>query len=70
MVVATLAFLMAQVDDGALQRQAAVIRPRPAELSWLRIPWLTDLAKAQRAARKEGRPILMWVSNGDPLDHS
>ena len=53
--------------DELLQR-AAVIKPSAEELKWQRIPWLTDLAAAQRAAQAERRPIFLWVTGDDPLE--
>ena len=51
-----------------IAQRASVIRPTSAELKWQRIPWLTDLAHGQRAAREERRPILLWVTGDDPLE--
>ena len=43
------------------------LRPRPAELAWLRIPWLTTLGDGIVHADAESRPLLLWVMNGHPL---
>jgi hypothetical protein len=51
-----------------LTRRSAVIKPTAGELRWQRIPWLTDLSAAQQVARKEGRPLLLWVTGDDPLE--
>src|SRR5262249_49564698 len=51
-----------------LTRRATVIKPAAAELEWQQIPWLTDLARGQRCAREEQRPILLWVTGDDPLE--
>ena len=53
---------------GELNRRAVVIKPSTEELKWQRIPWLTDLAAAHRAARDEKRPIFLWVTGDDPLE--
>jgi hypothetical protein len=52
----------------SLARRAAVIKPIPDELRWQQIPWLTDLAEAQKQARAERRPIFLWVTGDDPLE--
>lgn len=52
----------------ALLERAAVVKPTAEELKWRRIPWMTDLAAAQRVARQEGRPLLLWASGDDPLE--
>lgn len=41
---------------------------KPGEFGWQRIPWLGDLPEAIRQARAEGRPILIWATDDDPLD--
>jgi len=51
-----------------LQRWAAVIKPSPDELKWRQIPWVLDLAKGQRLAEREERPIFLWVTGDDPLE--
>jgi hypothetical protein len=41
----------------------------PRSTKWLEnIPWLLDLKEGLRAAKAEGRPILIWVSGDDPLE--
>jgi hypothetical protein len=57
-----------QRADQALARRAAAIKPVGEELRWQQIPWVTDLAEAQRLARDEGRPIFLWVTGDDPLE--
>ncbi len=51
-----------------LRQRAAVVKPIAAELKWQRIPWMTDLAAAHRAAQQERRPLLLWVTGDDPLE--
>jgi hypothetical protein len=57
-------------DDkvAGLLRKAATARASEAESRWMSIPWLTSAAEAERLARKEGRPILYWNVDDDPLD--
>ena len=43
------------------------VRARPEEERWMTIPWQTDLWKARRLAREEGKPIFLWAMNGNPL---
>ncbi len=55
-------------DKLAGQALCATIKPNVAELSWQKIPWLTDLGQAQVVARQEKRPIFLWVTGDDPLE--
>jgi hypothetical protein len=41
---------------------------KPGEQNWRRIPWLTDFAEGLRQAKAESRPILLWLSDGPPMD--
>ena len=43
-----------------------VLFPQPTR--WLEIPWLLDLNEGIRLAKKERRPVLIWVSGDDPLE--
>jgi len=62
-----LAILAVPATDD-LEARAAAIKPSPGELSWLKIPWVLDLAEAQTLAREEKRPIFLWVTGDDPLE--
>jgi hypothetical protein len=48
-------------------RLAALIKPKPDEEKWARIPWLTSLWEARQRAAAEGKPILLWEMDGNPL---
>ena len=58
----------AQSREEDLLRRAAVIKPRPDELKWQRIPWVQDLAEGQRIAQAERRPIFLWAIADAPLE--
>jgi hypothetical protein len=58
----------AEDSVSALLRKAATARATEAESRWTTIPWLTSAVEAERLARKEGRPILYWNVDDDPLE--
>jgi hypothetical protein len=62
-----LAALAAQAKDD-LAARAAAIKPSAKELTWLGIPWVLNLAEAQKMAREERRPIFLWAAGDDPLE--
>ena len=66
LLTAGVAFGQAQEND--LLRRAAVIKPRPDELKWQKIPWVLDLAEGQRLAQAEHRPIFLWAIADAPLE--
>ena len=35
---------------------------------WKKIPWLTDLAEGVELAKKEKRPLFLWVAADPPLE--
>jgi hypothetical protein len=45
----------------------ALIKPQPGEDTWAEIPWLTSLWQARKNAAAEGKPILLWEMDGNPL---
>ncbi|MDQ3703580.1 MAG: hypothetical protein M3442_22065, partial [Chloroflexota bacterium] len=54
--------------SGATFREVlGYVMPRPEELRWQGIPWLTDLWAARRLALEAGKPIFLWTMNGNPL---
>ncbi len=66
---------LAGIAPEAVRRSPAAARiyeyvktPRPGELAWQRIPWLVDLPRAVDLAKRENRPLLLFVSGDDPLE--
>lgn len=51
----------------SLSSRVSALLPRPEEERWRKIPWRTDLLEARREANRTGRPIFMWLMNGNPL---
>jgi hypothetical protein len=45
----------------------SVIKPHAGEWAWATIPWETSLWDARRRAAAEGKPILLWEMDGNPL---
>ena len=66
LLIAGVAHAQAREDD--LLRRAAVIKPRPDELKWQKIPWVQDLVEGQRIAQAERRPIFLWAIADAPLE--
>lgn len=55
------------LDGQNLDQLRKVIKPTAEESKWLEIPWQIDLWKARQLAAKEGKPILLWEMDGNPL---
>ena len=39
----------------------------PKDATWKKIPWQTDLLKAQRIAAEQKKLIFIWAMDGHPL---
>jgi hypothetical protein len=57
---------IARADDSLDARIKAVL-PRADEERWLRVPWRSDLAQGRFEANESGKPIFLWLMDGDPL---
>ena len=55
-------------DQSELRKKADAIRATAGELNYKKIPWVTDLFEGFRLAKKENRPIFLYLITGDPLD--
>ena len=50
-----------------LDKLHALIKPQADEDKWMQIPWQTSLWEARKKAAAEGKPILLWEMDGNPL---
>jgi hypothetical protein len=57
----------AQGKAATLEEKIAQVLPKPSEDQWMKIPWRSDLAQARAEANREGKPIFLWMMNGNPL---
>jgi hypothetical protein len=44
------------------------IKPREDEVRWRAIPWMQDLQAAVGVAKREKRPLFLWVAGDEPLE--
>lgn len=58
-------FLAFQEVD--LEAKIAPILPTQDEERWMEVPWRRNLLEARREANNTGKPIFMWLMDGDPL---
>lgn len=62
-----LVLVVLQSGDGPLDEKIAPLLPKPEEERWLEIPWRSDFAAARAEANREGKPIFLWMMDGNPL---
>jgi hypothetical protein len=55
------------IPEARVEELRALIKPRPTEEKWLQIPWQSSLWEARQKAAEEGKPILLWEMDGNPL---
>ncbi len=49
------------------EKLRALIKPQPGEDKWAEIPWTSQLWESRRQAAAQGKPILLWEMDGNPL---
>jgi hypothetical protein len=49
------------------EKLRTLIKPHPGEDKWAEIPWTSQLWEARRQAAAQGKPILLWEMDGNPL---
>ena len=54
--------------EARVAKKAKELRPSAGRLKWQQIPWMTNLAAGLQVARQEGRPVLLWGSDDEPLE--
>jgi hypothetical protein len=50
-----------------LDEKIAGVLPKASEEAWNTIPWRVDFAAARAEANREGKPLFVWMMNGNPL---
>ena len=50
-----------------LDEKVAGVIPKASEEPWTTIPWRSDLAAARAEANRVGKPLFIWMMNGNPL---
>jgi hypothetical protein len=56
-----------QVKAATLDEKIAGVLPKASEELWNTIPWRFDFAAARAEANREGKPLFVWMMNGNPL---
>ena len=51
----------------SLDSRIASVLPTEGETRWLQIPWRLNLVQARKDAQASGKPMFLWVMNGNPL---
>ncbi len=51
-----------------LKTKADAVRATADEMNFTKIPWVTDLFEGFQQAKKEQRPVFLYMITGDPLD--
>lgn len=50
-----------------VDRKLAQLLPTAAEDRWLQIPWRDNVMAARKEAQQQGKPLFLWVMDGNPL---
>jgi len=57
----------APIPADQFQSLHALVKPAKDEDQWAQIPWLASLWEARQQAAAQGKPILLWEMDGQPL---
>jgi hypothetical protein len=55
------------LGQSAIDRELSALLPTDSENRWMVIPWRTNIMAAIEEGRRAGKPIFLWVMNGNPL---
>ncbi len=58
---------MPTLSTEALEKAVRAVLLKAEEERWLEIPWRTNLMEARAEAQEKGRPLFLWVMEGNPL---
>ena len=62
-----LALVALQSAEGSLDEKISPLLPKPDEERWLQVPWRSDFAAARAEANRDGKPLFLWLMDGNPL---
>lgn len=66
LVVLSLCLLTPAAAQTVEERIQAVL-PRPAEEAFLEVPWQPNVMRARVEAQRTGRPLAIWIMDGNVL---
>lgn len=66
-MIALLVLAFALPQDEKLDDRVAAVLPKRNEERWLAIPWESNLTKAGAESQRKGKPIFLWVMDGNVL---
>lgn len=55
------------IQPDQVARLTALIKPDDKDDAWAKVPWLVSLWEARQKAAAQGKPILLWEMDGNPL---
>ncbi len=62
-----LGIVLALLGQTDLDRRVESVLPKADEERWLAIPWQQNLWQARLDSQRTGRPMLIWVMDGNVL---
>ena len=54
-------------EKATVEEKVAAILPKAHEKMWMDIPWRRNLHAARRESQLTGKPLFLWIMNGNPL---
>lgn len=61
------ALLLCSLAGEELDKKVAAVLPKPDEERWLGIGWEPNLVKARAESQRAGKPLFIWIMDGNVL---
>ena len=58
---------MTSASTLSLEQKVASVLPTKDEDRWLQIPWRANIMEARAEAERAGKPMFLWIMDGNPL---
>ncbi len=55
------------IQNHELEKKVARLLPNTGEERWLAVGWEPNLVKARAEANRLGKPVLLWIMDGNVL---
>ena len=59
--------LLSTLAAQTLEERIQSVLPRPEEEAFLEVPWQPNVMRARGEARRTGRPLAIWILDGNVL---
>lgn len=66
-MTAALVLALALAQERSLEESVGAVLPAAGEERWIAIPWRMNVTQARAEAQESGKPLFLWVMDGNVL---